>query len=187
MKRTAASSSEAFYGKKTFSPFLATDTYTLTVINNGGQTTAFAIRGCKTSCPSYPGCSYISGVGYCNAKGACINGGCICDNSTLLLSSSCVEVDTDLWTKLFGLWIACIVIGFLLVCVLPVVVCCCCCGLCAAAVTSQETQHIHHHHHQSHHQSHHQPVNYQTVLVPTPGVPYVQAQPGPQNAYYAQV
>lgn len=119
------------YGQKTLYPTF-TGNYTVEVYSGSSSVTKYSIRACLGSCPS--GCYYSSLFGYCNGNGACNGFSCSCDytNTTLLTSSCAVNLDS-LWNSLFGLWVTLIIVGFLLVCVLPIVVCICCCGLCAAA------------------------------------------------------
>jgi len=167
--------SGVFYGQQTISGY-TNGNYTVSVsLLTGFNTMAYQIRACTFSCSNNQ-CPYNYGIGYCNANGACVNGICVCDNSTSLTwdTYSCsLNISWGLWENFIGLWIALIIVAFLLVFVLPIIICVCCCGACAAAAA--ERQPIIHHHH---------PINptyatgpvYNTSM-PTPGVSYVQAQP----------
>jgi hypothetical protein len=168
----------SFSGQKTYYPTRAGN-YTV-AIQSSSTSFTYQIRVCLFSCPV--SCPYTI-LGYCDGNGACINGVCTCDNSTLLLDSSCSVGDT-LWEKLIGIWIACIVIGFIVVVVIPIVICCCCCGMCAAAAA--ESKPIHHHHHHQHHQ--HQEYNSVPpgVVFPNAGQPYIQANAYQQPQGYPQ-
>jgi len=138
--------------------------YNLTIFNRGSSNYAYRLQVCNSFCSGGSGCHFSSSKGYCNNNGACISSpssSCKCDNVTnvsniILDSFDCAASDftplTDLFLSLLGVWIAVIVIGFILVFIVPIIICCCCCGLCAAAAVSHETAPIvHHHHNYSHH------------------------------------
>jgi len=141
--------------------------YNLTLSPRGSSPYQFLLQTCLGSCPGSTQCYYSSKSGYCNNNGACLCifpgcsfPSCTCDNVT---SSSSISLDifscfatdtsgiTSLFLSLLGVWIAVIVVGFILVFIVPIVVCCCCCGLCAAAATHETAPIVHHHHNYSHH------------------------------------
>jgi len=138
--------------------------YNLTISPLGTASYAYLLQACPSSCTGGSLCHYTSANGYCYGNGACgvgLFGGCTCDNTT---SSSTIILDsitcsasintgpiTDLFLSLLGVWIAVIVVAFILVFIVPIIVCCCCCGMCAAAAaTAHETapivQHNYSHH-----------------------------------------
>jgi len=122
--------------------------YNLTISQLGTASYQYLLQACPFSCTGGSLCYYTTGNGYCHGNGACGFGGCTCDNVT---SSSSVSLDifscsatntsgiTDLFLSLLGVWIAVIVVAFILVFIVPIIVCCCCCGMCAAAAAAHET------------------------------------------------
>jgi len=175
---------KSFVGKTSFNP-IVTGAFNISITNSQSPsaTLTFQIRACNgSSCPTIYDCSYTGG--YCANNGACLNSLCFCDNTTLysLNSYSCSLTNStipiaDLFQSLFGLWIAVIVIGFILVCIVPIAVCVCCCGACAVggAIAAAESTPINVHHHHA-----------GPIMTPVQGVVYNQAEPQGQPGLYPQ-
>jgi len=135
--------------------------YNLTISQRGSSPYTYLVQACRSFCSGASNCYYTTGNGYCYGNGGCEFGFCSCDNTT---SSSNVILDffscsssnsgplSDLFLSLLGVWIAVIVVGFILVFIVPIIVCCCCCGICAAAAAHETAPIVQHHHHNySHH------------------------------------
>jgi len=172
----------SFNGQGSYSPTYIGN-YTFTVTNHGFQTVNYEVRACSSFCPS--ACPFSSSSGYCYGNGACTFNTklCTCDNTTTTATKldtlTCNYIlDLGLWTQLLGLWIFLIILGFFLVCILPII-CCCCCGVCVAAAATERRPVVTHHHH--HNPNETTPVYVTSpnpaVVYPAPGVQYVQAQP----------
>jgi hypothetical protein len=185
----------SFNGQSIFYPSY-TGNYTLTISNTDLlNTVQYQVRACSGSCSS-SSCPFSTYSGYCYGNGACNFNTklCTCDNittsSSVKLDSSCNQIlDLGLFYDLLGLWIFLIILGFFLVCILPII-CCCCCGFCvAAAATDRQPIVTHHHHHSTPNETTpvYVPSPTPAVVYPAPGVQYVQAQPVPQPGIYPTI
>jgi len=169
----------SFYGQQQITTTSTGNHTILLELLSGESSMSYQIRACTFGCNSDQ-CTYSSNFGYCSGNGACIYGVCFCDNTTSLTTLNSFDCSLNygpLPPVFETLWIALIIIGFLLVVILPLVICVCCCGVCAAAANSERHPIIHHHHPSPINPAYSTGPVYNTMAVPTPGVSYIQAQP----------